>query len=283
MGPRVLVVTLAVALTGCSAPVGPRPTAPDRANTPSASDPANAPSVPATRQQRYVDAVLADRPQGLWTLADARANAGDAVIDSSPFARDALVVDGPITTTRGPLGAPAARFDGRGRVLTPLVGALRPGRPFTLEFLFRPDSCTRRWTQVAGTAAYDARGREGVNLLHYPQFFPTGCRLALEFWQQDRYTGGCGPPAVARAGSWLHFAASYDGRTVRCYTGGRLSGASSVRGFGFSPTSAFGIGGAGSGYAGTLDSGSLADVAVYGYALTADAVLRHAGLVTGGP
>lgn len=231
---------------------------------------------PTTPQGRYVAAVLADRPLGLWALSDVAAKAGDAVLDSSPFARDALVVEGGIGATAGPLGQRAARFDGQGRIVTSLAGALRPGRPFTIEFFFRPDSCTRRWTQVVGTAAYDARGREGVNLLHYPRYFPTGCRLAVEFWRDDRYTGGCGPPAVARTGAWLHFATTYDGRVVRCYANGRPSGSSPVAGFGFTPTSRFGIGGAGSGYAGTLDSGSLADVAVYGRALPAAAVLRHA-------
>jgi hypothetical protein len=271
-----VIAVLGVLLCGCSgsSTVSGTPVAP---SSPAATSTASAGPAAPTRQERYVAAVLADRPVGLWALTDvAGTKAGDAVVDSSSAARDALVVEGAIGTTAGPLGVVSGRFDGHGRIVTPVVGALRPGRPFTLEFFFRPDSCTRHWTQVVGTASYGARGREGVNLLHYPKFFPTGCRLAVEFWLHDRYTGGCGPPAVTRPGAWLHFAAAYDGRTVRCYAGGRPSGSSPVQGFGYVPTASFGIGGAGSGYAGTLDSGSLADVALYDRVLSPAAVLQHA-------
>jgi hypothetical protein len=217
-----------------------------------------------------------DRPAGLWTLADLQGvHAGDAIEEASGAARDGRLVEGGVVSTIGPGHEPAARFTGKGRIVTPLVGALRPGRPFTLEFFFRADDCTRHWTQVAGTASYNNSGRQGVNVLHYPRWFSTGCHLAVEFWSNDHYVGGCGPRAVAHTGTWLHFAVTYDGRTARCYADAKLVGTSTVPTFGYAAGTPVGIGGAGSGYAGTLDSGSLADVAVYPRALSAAALHKH--------
>ena len=261
---------LALAVTGCSTSVEPRTSA---RPTPSA---AAASPVATPAADGYADAVLADRPLGLWPLADAsEARPGQAVEDRSPRVGDATLVEGRVGRTTGPLGAHAAAFNGTGRLVTPLVDVLRSGRPFTIELFFRPDDCTRHWTQVVGTAAYTAAGRQGVNVLHYPRFFPAGCHLAVEFWRDDRYTGGCGLPAVTRTGSWVHFAVTYDGRTARCYLDARPVSVSKVAGFGSDPTAPFGIGGAGSGYAGTLDSGSLAHVAVYDRALAPSQLRRH--------
>jgi hypothetical protein len=273
---------LALALSACSTTSASPPrsavtTAPPAASA--TSSPATAPASP--RQQRYERAVLADRPSGLWTLTDvAGLRAGDAVVDASAAAADGSLVEGTVRATTGPGGETAARFVGTGRIVTPVGTLLRPGRPFTIELYFRADDCTRHWTQVAGTATYTRTGRQGVNVLHYPRSSSTPCHLAVEFWRNDRYVGGCGPSAVARVGAWLHFAVAYDGRVARCYVGGALIGTSVVPDFGFGATVPFGIGGAGEGYAGTLDSGSLADVAVYSRALAAPVLRRHAAAMS---
>ncbi|MCW2570762.1 MAG: Concanavalin A-like lectin/glucanase superfamily [Frankiales bacterium] len=268
----VVVALLLVSVTACagsSSPSAPATTAaPVATSTPSGS------AAALSRQQVYQSRVLADRPLGLWTLRDvAGITAGGAVEDAGPSAADAVVVEGGILATSGPAGLPAAKFTGKGRIVTPLVNALRPGRPFTVEFLFRADDCTRNWTQVAGTASYNALGRQGVNVLHYPRFVPDGCHVAVEFWKDNHYSGGCGLGATTHTGTWRHVALTYDGKTARCYASGRLVGTSPVPSFGFVQGTAFGIGGSGPGYSGTLDSGSLADVAVYARALPA-AVLQ---------
>jgi hypothetical protein len=257
---------LALAVTGCSQGTPKQSTRPIAAVSPAAV------VAPPTRVS-YERTLLADHPGGLWTLQDI---GGSTARDLTVHHEDGQVVEGRIETTDGPGGGTAARFVGTGRIVTPLVGVLRPGRPFTLEFAFRADDCSRQWTQVLGTASYTGRGRQGVNVLHYPRFLPTGCHVAVEFWKDDHYTGGCGSASVARTGVWVHFAAAYDGRTVSCYTDGRRVGSSPVKSFGFAPDSAFGIGGAGSGYAGTLDSGSLSDVAVYPRAVPGTTLQRHA-------
>jgi hypothetical protein len=268
---------LVVTLSACSATSAQPPASGGASPQPTASRASAAASPTASAaQQHYARAVLADRPSGLWTLADTTGlRPGDAVEDASPAVADGRLVEGTMLPTTGPGRETAARFVGTGRIVTPVGPLLRPGRPFTVELFFRADDCSRHWTQVAGTATYDRNGREGVNVLHYPRSSSTPCHLAVEFWRHDRYVGGCGPNAVARPGVWLHFAVTYDGRAVRCFLGGALIGTSTVPDFGFGPTVPFGIGGAGDGYAGTLDSGSLADVAVYGRALSAQVLRRH--------
>jgi hypothetical protein len=262
---------LVLGLAGCSSDAADASRPP-----PSPSATTATPTSAPTAQGRYAAVVLGDRPVGFWPLADAAgARVGDGVLDASPHLADGTVVDGGLRETVGPLGQQAVQFTGAGRVLTPLRGALRPGRKISSRLNGRPDDCTRHWTQVLGTASYGAHGRQGVNVLHYPRFFSTGCHLAVEFWKDDRYQAGCGPGAVSRTGSWLYMALTYDGRTARCYANGRPAGTAVVPAFGVEDDE-FGIGGAGSGYAGTLDSGSLADVAVYGTALSATSVLRHA-------
>jgi hypothetical protein len=223
------------------------------------------------------DALIAnDRPLGYWPLSDAGSSLdGQLAQDLSQSRHPARLVGTRVDTTPGPLGAPAARFDGRGRFATTVTTAALGA--FTMEFFFRADSCTRSWTQVAGTAVFDSRGRQGVNLLHYPAFWPTGCHLAAEFWRNDRYQGGCGTHSSVQTGVWLHFALTYDGRTARCYVDGRQASAGLITPGYAPPAAPFGIGGAGSGYGGPLDSGSLSSVAVYGRALTAAQVRRHAG------
>jgi hypothetical protein len=228
----------------------------------------------------YDRAVLADGPVAVWPLDDLGAAApGATARPLGPVGRAAELVEGRVADARGPdLGSGpvgAARFEGRGRLVTNVRSQVAPGRAFTLEFFFRPDDCTRNWTQVAGTASYDERGRQGVNVLHYPRFWPNGCRLAVEFWEDDRYQGGCGSPAVVSTGRWTHFVLTYDGRSARCYADGALLDEDEVTGFGRGRRTPLGIGGAGSGYGGSLDSGSLASVAFYARALTPAQVKAH--------
>jgi hypothetical protein len=129
---------------------------------------------------------------------------------------------------------------------------------------------------VLGTGAHDTRGRQGLNVLHYPQDFSQACRMAFELWKNDRYTGGCSTPDVVTHGRWELFAMTYSASTITCFADGKKVGSSSGVTWFSEPGTAFGIGGAGSGWGGSLDSGSLADVAIYDKALTPLQIASHA-------
>ena len=240
-------------------------------------------AVPAPTPSALQRAMLSDGPAGLWPLDDtANATTSVRALAGAP----GRIVEGPIDVTPGPPGdgreADAAAFTGAGRVITDLRDELSPGRAFTIELGFRADSCTHQWTQALGTGAYDGRGREGMNFIHYPRFWPGHCRLAVEFWKANRFGGGC-RAAITTVGRWHEFALTYDGVEARCYTDGRPVGRGRITRFGVAPGTPFGIGGAGGGYAGTLDSASIADVAVFTRVLPAARIRRHAALMRQAP
>ena len=226
----------------------------------------------------YQQTVLADGAVHLWPLDDAAgAEEGAKVADVAGGTGGGRVVGPVVQATNGPLpGRKAVQFTGSGKVETRSTGILLPGRPFTMEFFFRADGCTRTWTQVAGNATYDATGRNGVNVLHYPKFFQSQCQLAVEFWGNGRFTGGCGTPTPTVRGRWFLFAMTYDGHDAQCFVDGHAVARSRVRSFAVSDLTFFGIGGSGGGYAGPLDSGSMADVALYKRALSGGQLARHA-------
>lgn len=266
-----MAVVLAAALSGCSAASSSSPA------------PAAAPSpTPAQPQSAYERAVLADGPVGFWPLRDAT-SASTSVSDLVPGKRPARVVDGPLRTTTGPvLGSfrtTAVTFDGAAHIRTRVRTPFQPGHPFTVEMLFRADACTERWTQVVGTGTFGEDGRGGVNFLHYPRGFQTECHLAVEFWGQDRYAGGCGTREPTVAGKWILFATTFDGRVARCYVDGHEIGLAAVGRYSAGDRTPFGIGASGDRYAGAFDSGSLAGVVVYDRALDGNRLMVHAAAV----
>jgi hypothetical protein len=270
MSRRVIGLALGCALVaGCSST--PAPTS--RAGATPGATPAAAVAVRTPLQL----AQLRDRASHVWTLGRSGSTAVDLVPADYPTR---LVGKAPLLTS-GPGGSTAARFQGSGRYVTPVAAAeVGPGRAFTVEFAFRSDDCTHHWSHVLGTGMLTSAGRQGLNVLHYPASFMTPCRMAFEFWKDGAYKGGCSTPNPLADGRWELYAMTYDGRTATCFNDGRKVGTSKPGAWTSPVGQDFGIGGAPAGYGGSLDSGSLADVALYRSALTPAQVAQHARLLS---
>lgn len=256
----------ALALSGCSAPHKDTPRA--------ASDLGQA--------SPYEAAVLADGATALWPLRDADGlRTRDQVAELGPSHRTGTVVGGEITGTSSPAAARAALFLRSGRIVTPMTSGLTDAAPFSLELGLRTDACTTAWGRVVGTSALTDKGREGLEVLHFPsQFSQNPCRLAVEFWHLGRYVGGCHPADLPAVGRWVHLAVVYADRVVTCYEDGRVVDRQPLRSPAvFTQPAPFGIGGSGSGFQGPLDGVSLSEVAVYDQPLTLTQVRAHAGLL----
>lgn len=226
-------------------------------------------------------AEVADGATHVWPLSDLTVS-GKKVLDLVDRRFAARIVGGVVPVTTGPApGSVGGRFTGKGRIVTPVpASAVGSGKPFTLEFAFRPDDCTRAWSNVLGTGAYTAHGRQGLNVLHYPRGFQDQCSLAVEFWKDNAYQGGCGTPYVVANGRWELFVLTYDGKLANCWANGKRVGRTSEATWNSTLGTPFGIGGAGTGWAGSLDSGSLADVALYASVLSPARIAAHASALT---
>jgi hypothetical protein len=263
-----------VLLAGCSSGHSPRAAGPSP----------SAPSTVATQTPAPRSALqllqLKDRASHVWAL-DARSPGQSGVVDLVPAQYSTRLVGKLPVTTSGPGGSTAARFQGTGRYVTPVPAAeVGPGRAFTVEFAFRSDDCTRHWSHVLGTGALTSKGRQGFNVLHYPTEFTTPCRMAFEFWKDGGYKGGCSTPNPAAQGRWELYALTYDGTTATCWNDGKLVGSSRPGPWASPRGTDFGIGGAGSGYGGPLDSGSLSNVALYSTALSRVQIAQHASALS---
>ena len=239
-------------------------------------------TTPALVPNRYEQLLLDDGARGLWPLRDVTPDLrfGDELADLSSPLTPAVDVDGLIKPTPGPtlLGEKlqAAAFTARGRIVTNIRSGFSSDKAFTVEAWFRADGCSNSWGRAAGTETTDAKGREGVSVFFYPKLARQPCRLGVEIWHANAFVLGCPTGITAPAGQWVHIAASYQSGTLSCYRNGVLSERQRKPGAVFLQTAPFDIGSAGSGVAGNLSSGSLAQVAVYETALAPARIAAHA-------
>jgi hypothetical protein len=247
--------------------------------TDAASSPRPRRSLEAARG--YIDLITVDRPTALWPLAEqSRADSHDVVAELVGH-RDGVVVGGRIGVTDGPrlLGqaTAAAEFAGHGRIVTPVQRGFARSDSYTLELWLRYDDCTTDWGRVAGTVHVDhVRGREGVDVISYPQQAKTPCSVGVEYWQANAFRGGCVLLRRPARGVWQHLAVTYDGKSATCWANGQRVQVRPVSGVGGSDTVPFGIGGASSGWQGGLNGASLSNVAIYDHLLTPAQIARHA-------
>lgn len=264
-------LVLAVAAAGCSS----------GSKKPTANSP-HQPLPVTTTSSPYEVAVLADGARALFTLRDADGlEPGDQVSDLGPTKRSARVIGGPVSGTPSPMGSRAALFLRGGRIATPLSSGLAGTDTFSLELLLRADACTSAWGRVLGTSSYGTKGREGLEVLHYPvQFTQSSCRLGVEFWHLNKLQAGCFPTAAPEIGRWTHLAIVYGAKKVTCYRNGSVIGSQAITAVApFTQPGPLGLGGSGSGYQGPADGVSLSEVAVYARELTVAQVRSHVRLL----
>jgi hypothetical protein len=244
--------------------------------TPTITSGAVGPPVPEVKTTPLQTAQLADGATHLWPLAGAPAGVG-AVKDLGRAALDGTVKGGKVISTTGPVaGTSGAQFTGAGFIATPVPAAsVGMDRTFTIEFAFRSDNCSKHWSNALGTGAFVDGKRLGLNVLHYPRDFDSPCRMAFEFWNAGRYSTGCSTPQAIKVGTWEFYALTWDGTTATCWANGKNVGALKGAKWTSQKGTPFGIGGAGSGWGGALDSGSIADVALYPTVLAPAVLATH--------
>ena len=170
----------------------------------------------------------------------------------------------------------ALTFHANSRFITPLTAGLGPGDAWTVEMWVRADGCSGENERLGGTSSRGPRGRQGLDLFHYPSNAAAPCRLGAELWSDNAFLGGCAAETPPIAGRWQHFAVTYGKPVIHCWTDGAATGRGVLRPGGDNATTPFGIAGSGNRYSAALATASLSEVAVYPFALTRDALRRHA-------
>lgn len=197
-----------------------------------------------------------------WTFPATGLVAGDHLLGGEVGVTPPVVVSGAVAATTGPGGTTAGQFTRSGRLVTPITRGLSSKDAFTLELQLRADGCAQSWGRVLGTTALTAVGREGVELLHYPQRARvSACHFGVEVWHEGVDVGGCSPSAVPVIGRWVRWDVVYSQGRMRCYLDGQQfssSRLSAPRVFG--QPGPLGIGGSGSGFQGSLEAASIGKV-----------------------
>lgn len=217
----------------------------------------------------YRRAILADSPVGFWQLAErtgrlARDVTGNA--DGRYEGNLALGADGPL-----PGIDPAASLDGQNDGVTiPTTAALQT-RAFSVEAWLNFSSLERAAIPLGSTTYTPTAGSTG-----WYWFEPgNGAPLTFNLGTKAGATESVGSIVVV-PNEWHQYVATYDGSTVRVYLDGVLN--AEARGVTFAPnrraplTIGYGLQDGRPLY---FLRGSVADVAVYGSALSQQRVVAH--------
>lgn len=210
------------------------------------------------RNASYVQTVLSDSPVSYWRMeetsgtaaADVKgANAG-TYTGSPTLGQDGLVHD----------GAKAPRFvSGSNKVTVASSASLSPTSAITVEAWVRIEDVPPSYRRMAwkGTSAYQLR-LDGTNETNRFSFF-----VSIGGALEPRASGG----SVPTVGSVHHLVGTYDGATVRLYVDGALVGQQNRTGAIDTNSNPFEIA--------STWNGSVDEVAVYNYALSATRVTAH--------
>lgn len=217
----------------------------------------------------YEALVAADRPVGNWRLDEP---AGTAALDRSGFDNPGTY-GGNLTLGHGagPLPTevdPAASFDGiSGNVSIPGSASLNVAGPMTIEAWFYPRS-----SAIAPIVEYNNGTTLGVHLWNWPN--PD--EIWINFYDTAGTSHGIQSPAgQISLNQWHHVVATYDGANGSLYINGVLVGRSYLGSFSPNTNLNLNIAKRPSGSPQYFLNGSVGDVAIYNYALTASRVLAH--------
>jgi RHS repeat-associated protein len=227
---------------------------------------------PTVAAGSYAAAVLADTPVAFWPLSE---RSGGVAHDVTGHGHDGQIGNGVSLGQTGPPtgdGSTAMSFNGSstGRIAVGKMSNLPSGsQPYSLE----------AWVDVASGGA-NAQGFVGYGL-YGTQGAANAIRLnganglVNYWWYED--LGWTGQQALT--GAWQHVVATFDGHVRKLYLDGQLVASD------LPPTPIIGLATLTLGQTnGSEDlGGSLADVAVYGYALSPGQVAHHYFLGEGQP
>lgn len=239
---------------------------------------------------QYADVVRADQPLAYWRLGEPPGSTVAA--DSSGYGRSGTYSGPTLGVTGAPNARPdtAASFDGLNDEVS--MGDMLDfsgSAAFSLEaWVSQPAARTiiSKYWIGSGGGGFSAPLSCGI-----PE--TTGgyslyvAESVVYFLRQRRHDDGCGTvttetqrtsASLPGGGQWHHVVATYDGVTVRLYVDGSLRSALSSPNASLPDTTQRLT--VGNGY-GSFFQGPIDEVAVYGYALGADKVLRHYNLAPG--
>ncbi len=217
----------------------------------------------------YAAAVAADSPMLYWRLGESGGTTAVDAVGNYPGTYSGTVTLG--TAGYSADGDTATTLTGAGQVRTASTALNFNGRaPFTLE----------AWTKITDPSGYpygrlfsdestDASGLQGYNVFRCPAGWSSGGYACLCFqrFENSAATGLC---TAATLGAWHHLAFTYDGSSMCAYVDGSLSSCAASSTAMVNRTAGLTVGNGANPFAGTLD-----EVAVYDYALSAGRIQAH--------
>ena len=220
----------------------------------------------------YSQVVLSDNPASYWRLDEV---AGTTAADSAG-AINGTYTNGPaLNQTSGVRDAgTAVRFDGTNDYITmgdnyDFAGTVA----YSLELWVNPTAANSNWRRIISKDRYvSSSDRGGWNLTLAAASDPIPNKVAF-----GRYDGGSGSTAVnstigLQPGTWYHLVVTYTGTQLRLYVNGTQHGLSSSIVSVEDHTTPMRVGNrpVTDHFGGTLD-----EIAIYGYALSAQQVTEH--------
>ncbi len=227
----------------------------------------------------YMALVLATDPTVYWPLHEP---AGPIAFDYTGANNAAYSGSGVTYGVPGPVGSVAASLDGVAgtKIVAPYSAALNPSGPFTVECWINPANTT------SGSRVLVIDMINGQNLANTGDrsgwaFRQSGATLQFLIGDDSIPNGGYSltatTPAVLTAGTWQHVLATYDSATTNVSIW--VNGSSVLSQTGpkqlfpnFAAPTMIGD----RGYGGWIYNGSIAHVALYSRALTAQEIQSHA-------
>jgi hypothetical protein len=217
--------------------------------------------------------VLADSPLGYWRLEE---TSGTVAADSSGHVADGAYLGGPRLGGTGAFpGSRAVDFDGVDDRIE-VAGAKAPNpAKLTVELFAKSKTPTwNAWGFLASKRnAFVLSPEQGSKAILFYVFY-----TAAGSFQNVRWL----PPAQFDIQQWHHYAASFDGQTLRLYADGKEVASAPATGSAIAPDSGPLTLGQDEGWANRYGNALIDEAAIYGSALPASRIAAHHAAATAG-